>query len=151
MSNKPIFLLIGAVSLVLAAALGVSAMRFIMDSARAEATVTDVASRNDRCGRSTRSRCTLFTATVRFSHAGAEYTAWLGAGQAGGYDQSSTMANLRVGQTLPVQYRQSAPYNNEVYRANRNTMLAVWGKSWIALIFGVVFVFLGIVVDRRRN
>jgi hypothetical protein len=155
MSIKPIFLLIGAASLVLAVALGVSSMRFLADSARAEATVTDVAARNDRCGRSgkkgrRRYDCTVFTATVRFAHAGTEHTARLGAGKTRGHDQSSSMANLRVGQTLPVQYRKSAP-NNEIYRADRSTTLAVWGKSLLALIFGVVFVFIGIVSGRRRG
>jgi Protein of unknown function (DUF3592) len=155
MSVKPILLLIGAASLILAAAFGVSSLRFLADSAQTEATVTDVAARNQRCGRSGKNRrrrydCTVFTASVRFAHDGTEYTASLGAGKTRGHDQSPNMANLRVGQTLPVQYRKSAP-NNEIYRADRSTTLAVWGKSLLALIFGVVFVFIGIVSGRRRG
>jgi hypothetical protein len=155
MALRPIMLVLTAVCVLLAAALGVSAIRFMADAAEAQATVSDIAARNDRCssGRKKHRRrydCTIFTATLRFDHTGTGRTATVPAGKAREHDQPPSAANLRIGQTLPIVYRQSAPYG-DVYRADRGKTLAIWGKTLLALLFGAVFFFIAIVSHRRRH
>ncbi len=155
MSVKTVFLALGMAGLILTAALSVSAIRFLSDAAEAQSTVSNIAGRNDRCKSGTKKRrkrydCTIFTATLRFDHAGVERTATVPAGRSRGHDQPPSAANVRIGQRLPILYRQSAP-DGEVYRTDRGKTLAVWGKSLLALFFSAVFVFIGIVGGRRKG
>jgi Protein of unknown function (DUF3592) len=150
---KPVMLILTAVCVLLAAALGISAIRFVADSAEAQATVSDISAHNDRCSKGRKKHrnrydCTIFTASVRFDHAGSERTATVPAGKTREHNQPIAAANVRIGQTLPILYRQSAPYG-DVYRADRGKTLAIWGKTLLALLFGAVFFFIAIMGSRR--
>ena len=108
--------------------LGGSRILFLAQAERAVGVVVDVQSENARCGRK---RCTKFSALVRFQAASTEAWKSVAAGRARRYDQPVTLANYKVGDSVPMLFDPVHPEE-----AIRDHFWDKWGATGSVLLIG---------------
>jgi hypothetical protein len=142
---------LGVACLLLALGLGVQQARFLSKAERAEATVTRVEARDDRCkrkragqhGAGTRQDCTRYTAHLRFAHPGGEQDVAIPAGKRKGHGQPTAHAELQPGERLPMLFEPGRPQD----AVRGDSLLQRWGGPLLATLFGGVL----LLVSRARR
>jgi hypothetical protein len=143
------FVIVAIACLLFAVGYGAWAIWFLGEAREADATVLNIQSKRLSCeekvdGRTRRYPCAAFTAIVRYAphdSPGAYREAKLDAGRAHGYDQSISAADVRIGQSIRILYRDRA--SDEVYRADTTFGSGgLWRRIIPALLIGLLFLYL---------
>ncbi len=150
---RMILRILGLGCLLLALGLGVQQARFLSKAERAEAVVTRVEARDDRCkrrragqhGAGSRHDCTRYTATVRFAHRGGAQEVAIPAGKRKGHGQPTAHAELQPGARLPMLFEPARPQD----AVRGDSLLQLWGGPLLAAIFGGVLLLVS--KARRRR
>jgi hypothetical protein len=118
---------------------------FLAAAERTVGEVTQLESRNGRCGgRRTRRSCTKFYADVSYRTGGATWVLEVTAGRSNGYGRPLAEADYRVGDRVTIAYNPRRPR-----QAYRDTLWDIWGAPLMAFFVQIGAMFGGL-NDRKR-
>ena len=138
MIKQPILFVIGILIVPVLGYFVYDRIMFVSRAVKTSGIVESLSAVSDTCGsKKSRYPCTKFYAELSFSSGGSErHQLTVSAGSVRGRGRSTSEANYRKGDSVPVVYDPKDPKT-----AYRDSFMDVWGAPFMTFIFQIAFFF----------